>query len=79
MRLAELLVKLDSESLVQLASHHLDVDESESAALMCVNLENVLRSPKHIRETIYNLQPPALHVFELLLDAEDWSIPIEGL
>ncbi|KFE69118.1 hypothetical protein [Hyalangium minutum] len=79
MRLVELLAGLDQETLDRLAHHHLEAGEAENRATVCVNLENVLRSPKYVRETIYNLQPPSFRMLERLLDAEGYSLPLDGL
>jgi hypothetical protein len=79
MRLTELLQRLDAEHLDQLADRHLRSGEKLSAAAICVNLESELRSPKHLRDTIYDLQPPAFRLLERLLEAPGHSVPVENL
>jgi hypothetical protein len=79
MRLTELLQRLDGELLEQLADRHLRTGEKLSAAAICVNLESELRSPKHLRDTIYDLQPPAFRLIERLLEADDFSVPVANL
>lgn len=79
MRLVNLLTSLDQETIDRLSHHFLEAGEAESRTTACVNLENVLRSPKHVRETIYNLQPPAFWLLETLLDSEAHSIHLSGL
>jgi hypothetical protein len=79
MRLVELLAGLDQDTLERLAHHHLEAGEAESRTAVCVNLENVLRSPKYVRETIYNLQPPSFRMLEQMLDADGYSLSLDGL
>lgn len=78
MRVLELLSALDDETLERLAHQHLGVQD-EPRPVRCLNLESELRSAKHIRDTIYNLQPPAFWILEALLDAEGHSLALSGL
>ncbi|WP_147448541.1 SAP domain-containing protein [Corallococcus terminator] len=70
---------MDQDTLDRLAHHHLEVGEAESRTAVCVNLESVLRSPKHVRETIYNLQPPSFRMLERMIDAEGYALPLDSL
>ncbi|MFY2560013.1 SAP domain-containing protein [Corallococcus terminator] len=79
MRLVDLLAALDQDTFERLSHHFLELGEAESRAAACVNLENILRSPKHVRETIYNLQPPAFWILEKLLDVDAHSTQLSGL
>src|SRR5207344_256773 len=76
MRLAELLSSLDDETVDRLSHHHLGVNEIGTRMTICANLENALRSPKHVRDAIYNLQPPSFLILEWLLDADEHTVPL---
>lgn len=78
LRVIALLSALDEETLERLAHQHLGVQE-ESRATRCLNLESELRSAKHLRDTIYNLQPPAFAILQALLDAPERALPLAGL
>jgi len=79
MRLIDLLTNLDDDTLERLAHPRLAVGETGSRAVTCINLESAIRSPKHVRETVLNLQPPAFELLQRLLDADDHQVPHAGL
>ena len=78
MRVIALLSALDDETLERLAHQHLGVQD-EPRATRCLNLESELRSARHIRDTIYNLQPPAFSILQSLLDSPDRAVLLAGL
>jgi hypothetical protein len=77
-RVIALLSALDEETLERLAHQHLGV-EDEPRATRCLNLESELRSAKHLRDSIYNLQPPAFSILQSLLDSADKAVSLAGL
>ena len=79
MRLVHLLNSLDDETLSRLAEHHFGPIETLDRAATCLNLEGELRSPKHVRELVFNLQPPAFALVCELLDAEEHAVALTGL
>jgi len=79
MRLIDLLPALDDEAIERLREALLGTVEPQSRAALCLNLESELRSPKHVRDAVYNLQPPAFRILELLLDSPSRSLPLSGL
>jgi hypothetical protein len=78
LRVIALLSALDDETLERLAHQHLGVQD-ESRATRCLNLESELRSAKHLRDTIYNLQPPAFAILQALLNSPDRALSLAGL
>src|SRR5437870_2271006 len=79
MRLVDLLATLDDETLDRLARTHLGAIDEESRAARCLNLESELRSPKRVRDTVFNLQPPAFRILEVLLESTEHSVALAGL
>lgn len=79
MRLLEIFDALAEESLQHLVERFLGPGESTSTAAQNANLESALRSPKHVRDTVYDLQPPTFRILARLLDAEGHSIPATAL
>jgi hypothetical protein len=79
MRLLEIFDSLAEESLQHLVERFLGPGESTSTATQNANLESALRSPKHVRDTVYDLQPPTFRILSRLLDADAHSIPASAL
>jgi hypothetical protein len=79
MRLAELLVLQDEETIHHLVLQHLGAAETYSKAEACLELEGVIRSPKHVRAAVYNLRPPGFLILEALLENQDHALPLSGL
>lgn len=70
MRLSELLAVQDEDTLKRLADEHLAPGEGDNRVDLCLNLEAVLRSPKHIRGTVYNRKPPCFWILQAALESE---------
>lgn len=79
MRLIDILHRLDDDVLDTLVERHLGTAEIRDRATMFLDLEGELRSPNHVRHTIYNLQPPAFAILELLLGGDGHSVDVSGL
>lgn len=79
MRLLEVLTTLDDHALFELRDEHLGLDSTETRSDVCLNLERELRSPNHIRSTVFNLQPPGFSLLSELLEAPNHEIAFSGL
>lgn len=79
MRLLEIFATLDDAALLELRDEHLGLEGSESRSDICLNLERELRSPNHVRSTVFNLQPPGFCILTDLLDADDHQISFATL
>jgi len=78
MRLLQLLLEQDQETIRRLASEHLAPGESDTTEDACRNLEAVLRSPQHLRATLYNRRPPCFWILQRALD-HNGRVSLNGL
>ena len=79
MRLLETLTNLDDHALFELRDEHLGTDATESRSDVCLNLERELRSPNHVRSTVFNLQPPGFCLLNELLEAPNHELQLGSL
>jgi hypothetical protein len=79
MRLLEILSTLDDAALFELRDEHLSSDLAESRSDVCLNLERELRSPNHVRSTVFNLQPPGFCILTELLEADAHATSFSSL
>lgn len=78
MRLIELLTQQDEETISRLVEEHLQPGEAETRRDACINLEAVIRSPRHIRSTLYNRRPPCFWIIHAALEC-GLRVPLAGL
>jgi hypothetical protein len=69
MKLIDLLMQQDDETIRRLVEEHLAPGEADTRADACINLEATIRSPTHIRSTLYNRRPPCFSILRAALDA----------
>lgn len=78
MRLADLLSGTSIEDLERLAHEHARADEHLSKPFLLQTIEGVLRSHRFLQEYFLNRQPPTFAIILMLLDADDFAMPVDG-
>jgi hypothetical protein len=78
MRLATLLTSLDEPTLERLAREHVRTDEPLPRPQLCGYLEGAIRSYRFVNDFVFNRQPPTFAILTLLLDAQGYSVPLDG-
>ncbi len=76
MRLAALLADTSTEDLERIAHEHARAEDHLNRPALLDTIEGVLRSYRFLQDFLFNRQPPAFSIVSLLLDAEDFSLPI---
>lgn len=78
MRLADLLSDTSIEDLERLAHEHARAEEHLSRPFLLQTIEGVLRSHRFLQEYFLNRQPPTFAIVLMLLDSEEYALPVDG-
>ncbi len=76
MRLADLLADVARDDLLRMAREEAHAEENLGDAQLRATIEGVLRSHRFLQDFTFNRQPPTFAMLALLLEADDYSLPV---